>query len=142
MEIKRLSSEHYDQIIELWNKARLDHRPKGRDSRALLTEEMSAPHCGFIGMFDEERLIGVVIGNWDGRRGWINRLAIRPDYRGSKLGGKLLQAAESFLREQGAIVFTALIEENNIPSSSCFEKEGYVVEDSIKYYSKRSSQDD
>jgi ribosomal protein S18 acetylase RimI-like enzyme len=84
-------------------------------------------------------MLGVVIANYDGRRGWINRLAIHPDHRGVGLAGKLMHEAESFLESQGAVVMCGLIEELNTPSMACFEKEGYICESKFKYFAKRKS---
>jgi len=103
----------YDDILNVWTLAGLPFKPKGRESRELLSLEMDNPYCIFYGMYDDDRLIGVVIGNFDGRRGWINRLAIIPDYRGKNLGQLLIDKAEQFLYENGAKVICALIENIN-----------------------------
>jgi ribosomal protein S18 acetylase RimI-like enzyme len=137
MIIRKLGSGHYDLIVQLWAEAQLPFRPKGRESRERLTAEMLQPHCAFYGAFDKEALVGIVIANWDGRRGWINRLAVHPDYRGRGLAADLLDEAEQFLKGQGCLVFTALIEEPNDKSVRAFKKSGYVVMDEVKYYSKR-----
>ena len=39
---------------------------------------------------DERGVTAAVFGTFDGRRGWINRLATRADQRGSGLGGASL----------------------------------------------------
>ncbi|MBU0614590.1 MAG: GNAT family N-acetyltransferase, partial [Nanoarchaeota archaeon] len=33
----------------------------------------------------EGRIIGTSIGTFDGRKGWINRVAVDPDFRGRRL---------------------------------------------------------
>ena len=48
---------------------------------------MANRDCAFFGLLEQSKLIGVCIANWDGRRGWINRLAIDPDFRGRQTGG-------------------------------------------------------
>lgn len=50
---------------------------------------------------------------------------------------RLITEAERFLNEKGALVISALIEDDNDPSIRAFSKAGYVVMDEIKYYSKR-----
>lgn len=140
-EIKLLTIEDYDDIIRVWSDAGLPFVPKGRDSRERLGLEMSREDTAFYGLFIDDRMIGTVIANYDGRRGWINHLAIDPEYRGIGFGGDLIEAAEAFLKERGALVISALIEDVNTPSMSCFEKHGFVCWAPIKYFSKRDSMD-
>ena len=137
--IRQLTIDDYDDILQLWAQAGLPFKPNGRDSRTRMAAEMAAPHCRFLGLFHEERLLGVGIANWDGRRGWINRLAVHPDYRGIGLAGRLIERLEAFLEEKGALVVCALIEEENEPSMTCFEKAGFVCNPAVKYFSKRPS---
>lgn len=139
--IRELIFDDYEAIIELWALAGLPFKPKGRDSRELLGKEMSFPGAKFYGMYDDDLLIGVCIANFDGRRGWINRLAIHPDYRGKNLGGQLIDVCEKFLYAIGANIICALIEDINYPSITVFNKAGYNCEETIKYCAKRPSAD-
>ena len=137
--IRRLSIADYDEILRLWSLAGLPHKPLGRDSRESMTREMALPQCRYFGLFDHDEMIGVIIANYDGRRGWLNRLAIHPDRRGIGLAGMLIREAELFLQEQGAVVMCGLIGELNTPSMACFEKAGFVCESDFKYFAKRKS---
>ncbi len=53
-------------------------------------------------MKDKDRMIGTVLGGFDGRRGFIYHLAIHPDYRRRGLGKKLLDKALDELAKAGA----------------------------------------
>ncbi len=137
MEFRVLTADSYESVIALWKRAGLGFRPNGRDKRERVVAEMGDPHCRYIGLFDGERMVGVVIANFTYRRAWIERLAVDPEYRGRGLAGMLIAEAERFLNEKGALVISALIEDDNDPSIRAFSKAGYVVMDEIKYYSKR-----
>ncbi len=141
-EIRRLTIDDYNPIIRLWADAGLEHRPKGRDSREMVAKEMQFPGAAYFGYFDEGKMLGVVIANFDGRRGWINRLAVDPDHRGKRIAGELIRHAETHMRSLGAIVMTALIHELNTPSMACFKKDGYLCQDEFTYWSKKQSEDD
>jgi len=129
----------YEPLIELWQRSGLSHRPEGRDSRDEIAREVKRKESCFLGMFDGDRLIGSVIGTSDGRKGWINRLAVDPDYRGQGLGLRLIKECESFLFGLGLKIIAALIETDNKPSRALFAKAGYVFPDDIVYCSKRRS---
>jgi ribosomal protein S18 acetylase RimI-like enzyme len=93
-------------------------------------------------MFDNDHLIGAILGTSDGRKGWINRLAIDPHYRKRGLGSVLIEKCEDFLHGLGLKVIAALIEGENTASFAAFKKAGYIYANDIAYYSKRQSADD
>lgn len=137
--IRPLTIDDYELIIELWSDAGLPFKPEGRDSREMMGTEMLLPQTVFLGLFEDERMLAMGLGNYDGRRGWVNRVAVDPDRRGEGLAGKIIELIEENLKEQGAVVLCALIEDINYPSISCFQKHGYVCEENFKYFAKRRS---
>ncbi|UCD17808.1 MAG: GNAT family N-acetyltransferase [Candidatus Zixiibacteriota bacterium] len=137
--IRHLDLSDYDGLIRLWQICGLDHRPKGRDSREAMAGDFARAETCVLGMHDDNRLIGSIIGSSDGRKGWINRLAVDPDYRGRDLGGLLISACEDFLHGLGIRVIAALIEDENTPSMTAFAKAGYEAWENIVYFSKRPS---
>lgn len=141
-QIRKLTIDDYDDLIALWVRSDLSHRPKGRDSREAMKPEMEREETIFLGMFDGKKMIGSILGNSDGRKGWINRLAIDPLYRGKGLAGILIEECEKALYKMGLKVIAALIEGDNKTSESAFSKAGYSYGKDIKYYSKRFSTDD
>ena len=139
--LKRLSIDDYEEIVNLWADAGLPFKPKGRDSRAMMAKEMQQKGVAYFGLYEESKMQAVGIANYDGRRGWINRVAVDPDRRGEGLAGMIIEECEKFMRSRGAVVMTALIEEINEPSISCFQKAGFICEKSWLYFAKRDSQD-
>ncbi len=128
-------------LHSLWNAAQLEYRPTGRDTLEMLTHECERYPNRFIGAFDNDRLVGSIVVTDDGRRGWINRLAVHPDFRRTGLGQRLIRAGEEQLRGNGMRIIAALIEDDNTASLRTFEKAGYVPMPEVVYYSKRESQD-
>ena len=94
-----------------------------------------------IGLEDDCKLIGVVVATTDTRKGWINRLAIDPEYRRAGYGAQLVHAAEDALRKSGLKVMAALIEDYNDASLALFRKLGYAAHPEVQYVSKRESRD-
>lgn len=141
MTIRPLTPTDYSAVLGLWQAAGLSHRPNGRDSRERIVREMAAPHVRFFGCENNGQLVGVVIATFANRRGWIDRLAVHPDFRGKGLGRQLIGEAERFLTEQGALVISALIENDNTASIATFAKAGYENLPTITYYSKRPRPD-
>ena len=138
MDIRPLTPAHYEAMLSLWTEAGLSSlRPSGRDSRELVTAEMEKNPDLFLGAFDGEELIGVCIGTDDGRKGWLNRLAVPPQQRGKGVARSLIGATETALRKRGRRIIGVLIEEESEASLELFKTMGYTLHRDILYLSKR-----
>jgi len=137
IELRQLSLEDYDQMIALWERAGLPYKPKGRDSRRAIAAQLERDPRLFLGAFLGGRLIGVVIGSDDGRKGWINRLAVDPRYRRRGVATRLVREVERRLRARGRRIIAVLVEDWNEPSLEFFQRLGYLLDRSILYLSKR-----
>lgn len=139
MEFKKLKFGDYDSVIEVWNRSGLPTKKLGRDSRENIQEQMKDDHLLFLGAFENNKLIGVIIVNHEGRKGWINRLAVLPEFQRRGVASKLIECGENWLREKGIKIYATLIEDYNDSSKKLFKKMGYVFHKDIFYYSKRES---
>ncbi len=137
-----LGADDYDAIRALWEEAGLPIKRKGRDSREQFAAQMARGCQTVLGVRDAEGcLIGVVVATHDGRKGWINRLAVHPDHRRQGLGRYLIAQAEAALRAQGMQIVAALVEDWNEASLALFQATGYVLHRDIFYLTKRESDD-
>jgi ribosomal protein S18 acetylase RimI-like enzyme len=136
-----LTAKDYDVVRDLWIAAGLSIRPSGRDSREQFVAQLAGDTQTVIGVRSGDRLIGVVVATHDGRKGWINRLAIHPEFRRQGLGQRLIAAAEQVLHDQGMQIIAALVEGWNDPSLALLQKVGYAAHPDIHYLSKRDADD-
>ncbi len=142
IEIRQLSIEDYDEMLNLWLASGLTSlKPKGRDSREEIEKQMKMFPGGFIGAFADGKLVGIVVATHDGRKGWINRLAVHPNYRRKGIAKKLIEEAEEYLKKEGMRIICALIEDWNTASINLFQKCGYKMHRDIIYFSKRESEE-
>ncbi len=132
------SIEEYDRIIELWDDADIPWKPEGRDRKENIAREIEEQPEYWIGAYDGDKLIGIIVGTDDGRKGWINRLAVDEEYRGRGIGTELLEKLERVFEEKGFQIWASLIEPDNSEAMDFFEKRGFEDLD-IKYYSKREN---
>lgn len=139
--IRDFKLEDYMALVHLWQQVGLPYKPKGRDAKEKIAREILQPTAIFLIAESDDRIIGAVLGTQDGRKGWINRLAVAPGFQGQGLGRRLIEAAEQRLEEAGIEIVACLIEDWNTVSQIVFTKCGYSRHDDIHYYSKRKNAD-
>lgn len=139
IEIRELTIDDYEALLGLWEESGLPYRPKGRDRRAAIAHELSQDTSVFLAAEDDGTLVGAVLGTQDGRKGWINRLVVRPSHRRRGIGRTLVHALETRLQAMGIEIVGCLIEAWNESSMAFFAHLGYVHHPDIAYCSKRRS---
>jgi len=137
--VRPLKESELRPMVDLWKSSGLPCRPKGRDSMRSLKLQLKGNPELFLGAFEAGRLVGVVLASDDGRKGWINRLAVVPDERGKGIAKRLIRESERVLRKRGRRLFCAQIEGYNDVSMALFLRAGYKKEDDIFYFTKRES---
>lgn len=137
MNIEPLRIEDYDDLISLWDRTGLPYEKDGRDSRQAMEKQIFDDHVFILTLKNDSQLIGSIVASSDGRKGWISRLAIDPEYRGKRLAARLVEKAEEMLAEIGINIIGALIEDQNSPSMAAFRHCGYEGWAEIKYFRKK-----
>jgi ribosomal protein S18 acetylase RimI-like enzyme len=137
--LRPLHSSDMESLYDLWEAAGLPFRPKGRDREDRLGSHLDGPLVGGWGAFVGSQLVAATLTSSDGRKGWIERAATRPEHRKAGLARALVAAAVQSLKESGALVIAALVEEENTPSRRLFESLGFVDSPTLLYYSLRDN---
>ena len=135
--LRPLTIDDYDGLRALWEEAGLPYRPNGRDTRENISSQMRSDCSIYLVAEEDGRMVGAVLGTHDGRKGWINRLAVAPDHRKRGIAAMLVHAVEERLLERGIEIFACQIEDWNEPSMTVFDHLGYTRHDDIIYFTKR-----
>ena len=140
MEYRTFDPEDYHELLALWDICGLPYKPKGRDTLDKIKKEVQSHPEYWKAVYHHGDLIGIVVGTDDGRKGWINRLAVLPEHRNQGIGSRLVELLEEEFYSKDIKIIGTLIEGDNPESMRFFEKRGYVDLE-IRYYSKRESED-
>jgi N-acetylglutamate synthase len=139
--IRDMTMADYDAVTRVWTEAGLTYRPHGRDRREKMQLEVERGGAIFVVAEAAGEVVGVVLGTHDGRRGWVNRLAVKPAYQRRGVALRLVQAVEQRADVLGIDIVAALIESDNEASLAFFRAIGYLHSPEVEYFSKRRSPD-
>jgi len=120
-------------LIELWATAGLKFRPA--DVPAELQAVLARHPELVVVAEDADGLAAAALGTFDGRRGWVNRLATRPDRRGHGHASAVLAELERRLAAQGCRKVNLLIEPDNERVTGFYRRHGYT-EDQLIFMEK------
>jgi ribosomal protein S18 acetylase RimI-like enzyme len=76
-------------------------------------------------------ITGSAWATYDGRRGWVQRLATRPEYRDQGIGSALLAEIELRLTGLGAKKVNLLVEPHNLDAVEFYRARGYQRDDLV-----------
>ena len=118
-----------EALVSLWNMCKLTvpwNNPYKDIARKLKVQAEL-----FLVGYLEDKLIASVMGGYDGHRGWINYLAVHPDFQARGYGKQLMDNVENGLRKLGCPKINLQIREGNDKVLSYYQKLGFVEEKRI-----------
>ena len=129
LSIRACRLEDREGVLELWRQA--DATPGVTDTPDDLRRAVAESPAHVLVAEVEGRLVGSIIGTFDGWRGNIYRLAVHPDHRRQGVARALVAEAEKRLTQQGAKRITALVEKDHPWAMTFWEAVGYPVDERI-----------
>ena len=135
--IRHYQPGDYDRLVSIWEAAGLPYKDKGRDSRESIEAEIRLDCNRFLFAEYHGDYIGAILVTHDGRKGWINRVAVLPQYRRKGIAALLVDHAEKWLDAQGIGIYACQIEGYNKDSFEVFKKLSYIPFEGMHYLTKR-----
>jgi len=140
IKIRSMKISDYGPVIALWAAAGLPYRPKGRDGRSGFKKQLANPNTHYMVAEINGGIIGNILTTHDSRKGWLNRLAVHPDFQRKGIGKALVAESERWLSRQGIGIWACQIEEWNQTSMAMFEGLGYQKHTDILYFTKKKGE--
>ena len=134
--IEDFTMDDYALVHVLWQRAGMFMRPSD-DRSATLLKLTRDPDLFLVARDPERRIVGTVMGGWDGRRGYVYHLAVSPSRLREGIGTALMDELEARLRERGALKAKLQILNDNDISRAFFRARGYELEDFCEPWGKQ-----
>ncbi|MHA2473709.1 MAG: GNAT family N-acetyltransferase [Promethearchaeota archaeon] len=129
MKIEKFTIEFYEEVVQLWRKAGIS---VGSSDSKIEVEKMLErnPTLFLIGKIDD-KICAVVMGGFDGRRGYVHHLAVDPVYQ-RRGHGKLMidELNKEFLR-LGVHKIHLFIQKHNREVVVFYQNQGWEIREDL-----------
>ena len=132
--IREATPRDFDAILNLW--AAIDRHTGLADRPEYLRAFHDFSPDLFLVAEAEGRIVGTVIGGWDGWRANIARLSTDETYRRQGVALALVREIERRLQAKGAKRIYALVDRRSPPATPFWEAAGYRPNENIIQYSR------
>lgn len=137
--ISQFEIELYDEVLALWKKCEgvgLSDADSLENIQAYLDRN---PNMSFVARIDG-KVVGVILGGHDGRRGYIHHLAVYPDCRRQGLARQLVSQCLQVLKNEGIQKCHIFIFDDNTSGIEFWKSIGWIHRSDISVISKNIEQ--
>jgi ribosomal protein S18 acetylase RimI-like enzyme len=114
-------------VVTLWQQV-FGYGTPHNDPEFAIGKKLAVDDGLFFVAERDGAVIGTVMAGYDGHRGWIYSLAVKPEMRGRGTGRQLVLHAEAALAKAGCVKVNLQVLADNQGVVDFYRKAGYAVE--------------
>lgn len=118
-------------VVNLWQACELT-RPWNNPQRDITRKLEVQRELFLVGDIDG-RIVASVMAGYDGHRGWINYLAVHPDFQRRRIASELMEAAQTLLLEPGCPKISLQVRLSNESAVGFYKSIGYVQDEVVSF---------
>ena len=130
MKIRAFHESDESSVVDLWTEV-FGYSAAHNDPLRVIRRKLAVQRELFFVAQDDDRIVGTVMGGYDGHRGWIYSLAVDPRFRRRGIGRALMAHVEQALAGLGCEKVNLQVFASNASSAAFYLKLGYAVEERI-----------
>ena len=127
MQIRHYHPTDEVSVLDVWQTVLPDEAPHNEPATSLANKLKMDDDLLLVATV-EERIVGTVMGGYDGHRGWIYSLAVLPEFRREGIGSALCRRLEELLTKRGCLKLNLQVRSDNAGVIAFYERLGYAVE--------------
>ncbi|MFC1737120.1 GNAT family acetyltransferase [Candidatus Hydrogenedentota bacterium] len=116
-------------VIDLWKSCALVV-PWNDPEKDIDAKVGFQPELFLVGELDG-KIVASVMAGYEGRRGWINYLAVLPDLQGRGIGKRIMEEAEKKLKNLGCQKINLCVRTSNESVIGFYEHLGFSVDEVV-----------
>ena len=129
IEIRSFRQEDEAPLIKLWERCELV--VAWNDPSKDISRKAQLDPDGLLLGWHDNSLIASVMAGYEGHRGWINYLAVDPEFRRKALGRIMMKAAETYLKQFECPKINLQIRAKNHQVIEFYKSIGFLQDDVI-----------
>jgi ribosomal protein S18 acetylase RimI-like enzyme len=130
VDIRPFHESDEDDVIALWEIV-FGYPSPHNDPATVIRHKLAVQRGLFFVARLDGRLVGTVMGGYDGHRGWVYSLAVGPDMRRRGIGTALMRHVERELVSRGCPKVNLQVLASNAATVAFYQKLGYSVEERV-----------
>lgn len=131
MQIRPYQQNDEPAVIQLWRKCGLT-RPWNDPTRDILRKQQVQPEWFLVGLV-EGVIVASVMAGYDGHRGWVNYLAVDPEYQRQGIARELMTEVERLLTDAGCPKLNLQVRATNEAAMRFYERIGYKQDEVVSF---------
>jgi ribosomal protein S18 acetylase RimI-like enzyme len=129
MKIRAFEESDEEGVIALWSEC--DLLVPQNDPAKDIGRKLKVDRDLFLVGVDGTTIVATVMAGYEGHRGWINYLAVKPSERRKGYGQKIMQAAEMLLKNRGCPKINLQVRGANTNVIAFYSAIGYGDDDVV-----------
>lgn len=125
MKIENFNMQYYHEVLELWKRAEIGVGSSDTKEEIAMILDRN-PELFLIGK-EEEKIVAVVIGAFDGRRGYVHHLAVDPNYQEKGYGKAIMDDLIERFRIKKVHKIHLFIEKYNKKVVDFYSNQGWEI---------------
>jgi ribosomal protein S18 acetylase RimI-like enzyme len=128
--------EDYEDVYALWAQAGTGIHLRQSDEPEEIAKKLERDPDLFLVAVVEGRIIGSIMGGFDGRRGMMYHLAVAQAFRQQGIASQLVDELESRLKAKGCLRYYLLVTKDNPQAIRFYENRGWKHMSDLLAYGK------
>ena len=130
MNIRSFDISDSDAVEQRWKEV-FPNDPPHNAPRKVIQEKMSIQKELFFVAEDNGTIIGTIMSGYDGHRGWLYTVAVKPEFRRRGIGRLLVDHAVAALTRIGCPKVNLQVRSTNTEVIGFYEALGFLIEDRV-----------
>ncbi|MGY6550507.1 MAG: GNAT family acetyltransferase [Erythrobacter sp.] len=130
VDIVTYQDSHFAGVDALWEEVFPTDSPWNKAAVAIPAKLKVQPEL-FVVAQQAGAVVGTVMAGYDGHRGWLYAVAVRPTHQRKGVGSALLKEAELRLSKAGCTKANLQVRAGNEAAAAFYRAHGYLIEERV-----------